>query len=66
MRLISDARSLNYESDPKGSLMRALWHKLPEKWKHCIGVVGAVLLLTVPFFLLALDNQCVQLTGVCH
>lgn len=46
--------------------MRALWHKLPIKWQHCIGVFVAVLIFTLPIFLLALDNKCIQLTGRCH
>ena len=46
--------------------MWLLWHKLPDKWQHCIGVFFVVLVLTLPiFFLLTLDNRCIQLTG-CH
>ena len=43
----------------------ALWHKLPDGLQLCIGVVFAVLIFTLPFFLLALDNRCIQLIGLC-
>ena len=45
--------------------MWLLWHNLPDKWQLCIGVFFAVLALTLPIFLLALDNRCVHLTA-CH
>ena len=45
--------------------MQSLWHNLPDKWQHCIGVFFAVLIFTLPIFLLALDNRCVRFTA-CH
>jgi hypothetical protein len=30
--------------------MWLLWHKLPDKWQHCIGVFFVVLVLTLPIF----------------
>jgi hypothetical protein len=45
--------------------MQSLRHKLPDKLQHCIGLFFAVLILTLPIFLLALDNRCIQLTR-CH
>ena len=46
--------------------MRVVWHMLPDRWKHCVGVFFAVLIITLPIFLLALDNKCVQFTGSCQ
>jgi hypothetical protein len=46
-------------------LMWSLWHNLPDKWQHCIGVFFTVLIFTLPIFLLALDNRCVRFTA-CH
>jgi hypothetical protein len=48
------------------SRTRALWNKLSDKWQHIIGVLFVVLAFTLPIFVLALDNRCVQLTGHCH
>lgn len=47
------------------SRMRALWNKLSDKWRHIIGALLVVLIFRLPFFLLALDNRCLQLTGRC-
>lgn len=65
-RTVFFSGELTRNFDCEAALMRALWHKLPVKWQHCIGVFVAVLIFTLPIFLLALDNKCIQLTGRCH
>ena len=64
-RAYANVSALRYGARCGSYLMRVLWNSLPDKWQLCIGVFFAVLALTLPIFLLALDNRCVHLTA-CH